>query len=338
MIRNILAIPLMIVLLFVVNLTDARAQSPKFILPVQCIFPTECYVQSYVDLDPNPQIADHACGVNTYDGHKGTDFRLRNLDLMDKGIPVVAAADGVVTRVRDGVRDVHMKLFGRKLAYRRGAGNFLVLDHGNGWRTLYGHMRKDSIAVKKGARVKAGQRLGLVGMSGLTEFPHLHFEINAKGRVIDPFVGPQPPNDCQGPKNTLWTGPALATLTYRPRFLIGAGFADVPLSREALLYGLHVRKQLSRKAPNIVYHADFAGTRVGDTFRLRIYGPDGQVFAESLDTAKKDAPVKLRLVGRKIAKRPAWPTGDYRGEFILFRDEGGNRKIFIRDERTLTIK
>src|SRR3546814_12280892 len=68
-----------------------------------------------------------------------------------------------------------VKLVGADTVRDQGLGNAVVLDHGNGWRSYYGHMRRGSIAVKKGDRVQTGQALGLVGMSGLTEFPHLAF-------------------------------------------------------------------------------------------------------------------------------------------------------------------
>ena len=177
----------------------AQAAEPALSLPVKCAFPQECYIQSYVDLDPGLGMRDRACGINTYNGHKGTDFRLRTLDLMDRGVDVIAAAAGKVVRVRDGMRDVHMRLFGRELAFKRGAGNHVVINHGDGWRTLYGHMRRGSVAVKTGDIVVAGQRLGLVGLSGMTEFPHLHFEVVNGGSVVDPFLGTENPRACKGP-------------------------------------------------------------------------------------------------------------------------------------------
>lgn len=317
---------------------STHATEPALSLPVRCAFPQECYIQSYVDLDPGPGARDRACGINSYNGHKGTDFRLRGLDLMERGVDVLAAAAGKVVRIRDGMRDVHMRLFGRKLAFRRGAGNHVVIDHGGGWRTLYGHLRRGSVSVKTGDTVAAGERIGLVGLSGLTEFPHLHFEVAKEGAVIDPFLGPDNQNDCQGPKRTLWTGAALKALGYRDRFLIAAGFADMPLSREALLYRLHVSDRFSQKAPNLVYHVDFAGLRIGDVYELRIFSPDGKTFAESRVVSKKDAPVSLRLLGRKIANRPAWPTGEYRGVFRLFREEGGKRSTFIHHETRMRVE
>ncbi len=316
----------------------AQANEPALSLPVKCAFPQECYIQSYVDLDPSLGIRDRACGINTYNGHKGTDFRLRTLDLMDRGIDVLAATAGKVVHVRDGMRDVHMSLFGRKLAFRRGAGNHVIIDHGDGWRTLYGHMRRGSVAVKTGDSVVTGQRLGLVGLSGMTEFPHLHFEVAKRGTVVDPFLGPDNPSDCKGLKRPMWTDEALKALNYQERFIIATGFADMPLSREALLYRLHVSERLSRKAPNLVFHVDFAGLRFGDVYEMRIFAPSGNVFAENRIVSEKDAPVSFQLLGRKIAKRPAWPTGEYRGVFHLYRDQNGKRTTFIRHETRMRVE
>ena len=136
----------------------------------------------------------------------------------------------------------------------------------------------------------------------------------------------------------MWTGKALKALNYRDRFLIAAGFADMPLSREALLYRLHVSDRLSRKAPNLVFHVDFAGLRVGDAYEMRIFAPPGNIFAENRIVAEKDAPVSFRLLGRKIAKRPAWPTGEYRGVFHLYRDQNGKRTTFIRHETRMRVE
>ena len=136
----------------------------------------------------------------------------------------------------------------------------------------------------------------------------------------------------------MWTGKAIKALNYRDRFLIAAGFADMPLSREALLYRLHVSDRLSRKAPNLVFHVDFAGLRVGDTYEMRIFAPLGNIFAENRIVSKKDAPVSFRLLGRKIAKRPAWPIGEYRGVFHLYRDQNGKRTTFVRHDTRMRVE
>jgi murein DD-endopeptidase MepM/ murein hydrolase activator NlpD len=63
-------------------------------------------------------------------------------------------------------------------------GNLVVLDHGNGWHTAYGNLSR--ITVKVGARVKAGERIGLAGQTGDAQRPELHFEIRRGADPVDP--------------------------------------------------------------------------------------------------------------------------------------------------------
>ena len=65
-----------------------------------------------------------------------------------------------------------------------GYGNAIIIDHGAGWVTLYGHLDRVEVAV--GDRVRAGQRVGLSGNTGLSTAPHLHFEVRRFGRSRDP--------------------------------------------------------------------------------------------------------------------------------------------------------
>ena len=63
-------------------------------------------------------------------------------------------------------------------------GNCVIIDHGNGYQTLYGHM--SSIAVSAGETVSQGQTIGYVGSTGVSTGPHCHFEVFAGGGRIDP--------------------------------------------------------------------------------------------------------------------------------------------------------
>ena len=94
--------------------------------------------------------------------HHGTDFDA------DRGSPVWAAHQGVVETA------TYMKDFGR----------VIVLNHGNGFSTLYGHLNK--ISVKYGDTVSQGQRIGDVGSSGLSTGPHLHFEMRVDHVLRNP--------------------------------------------------------------------------------------------------------------------------------------------------------
>ncbi|GAA0378255.1 peptidoglycan DD-metalloendopeptidase family protein [Bacillus horti] len=68
--------------------------------------------------------------------------------------------------------------------YHRGYGNYVVIDHGNGYETLYGHL--ESISVSKGDVVQTGDKLGVMGSTGNSTGIHLHFEIIKNGRNLNP--------------------------------------------------------------------------------------------------------------------------------------------------------
>ena len=68
--------------------------------------------------------------------------------------------------------------------WRQGYGNTVMLDHGFGYQTLYGHLFKS--LVRKGQKVKRGDIIGLVGNTGASVGPHLHYEVHLNGRPIDP--------------------------------------------------------------------------------------------------------------------------------------------------------
>jgi len=87
------------------------------------------------------------------------------------GTAILAAADGVVTTA----------------AYNAGGyGNYIIIDHGNGNMTLYAHMSQMIAGV--GQTVKQGQTIGLVGSTGLSTGPHLHFEVYIGGTRVDPLL------------------------------------------------------------------------------------------------------------------------------------------------------
>jgi murein DD-endopeptidase MepM/ murein hydrolase activator NlpD len=91
-------------------------------------------------------------------------------------------------------------------------GNGIRLDHGNGWTTWYCHLRRGSVMVAKGDPVTAGQPLALVGLSGQTTFPHLHFDLRRDGTAVDPFVGTAGGPSCGPGERPLWRADVLAEL------------------------------------------------------------------------------------------------------------------------------
>jgi hypothetical protein len=293
----------------------AAAADPAFAPPIACSIGGDCFVQNYVDADPSPEARDFTCGSLTYDGHKGTDIRLRTYVEMDRGVAVLAAAAGTVLRLRDGMDDVSVAVIGAAAIKDREAGNSVIVDHGGGWVTQYGHMKKGSIAVKVGQQVEAGDRLGEVGLSGNTEFPHLHFEVRHDDRPVDPFTDAAMGASCGGAGHALWAAP----VAYVPSGLLAHGFAPTRPDADMARHGAYAGTAPVPSSPALVFWIDMFGLQAGDAATLRLTGPDGAMVAESRSVAAKPKAQYFAFAGKK-APAGGWPAGTYRGAFRIERD------------------
>lgn len=95
------------------------------------------------------------------------------------GAEVIAVADGVIVSVRDGIPD-NVPLSPERampITSETVGGNYVMLKLAEGWYAFYAHLKPDSLRVKTGDRVRRGQVLGLLGNSGNSDAPHLHFHI-----------------------------------------------------------------------------------------------------------------------------------------------------------------
>lgn len=96
--------------------------------------------------------------------HEGMDFTAKT------GTPIYATGDGVVEKADNTAS---------------GYGNHIVIQHGYGYETLYGHLSK--YKCRAGQRVKRGDVIGYVGSTGRSEGPHLHYEVHKNGKVVNPL-------------------------------------------------------------------------------------------------------------------------------------------------------
>ena len=96
--------------------------------------------------------------------HEGMDFTAKS------GTPIYATGDGVVARADNTAS---------------GYGNHIVIRHGYGYETLYGHLSKYN--CRAGKSVKRGDVIGYVGSTGRSEAPHLHYEVHKNGKVVNPL-------------------------------------------------------------------------------------------------------------------------------------------------------
>ena len=120
------------------------------------IWPTHGWLSSSMGNRADPLTGER-------DFHPGLDISA------DKGDPVYSTADGKVTHA----------------ASAGNYGNLVIVEHGYGLETRYGHL--STFKIKLGQQVKRGDLLGLVGSTGRTTGPHLHYEVRANGRILNPL-------------------------------------------------------------------------------------------------------------------------------------------------------
>lgn len=282
-------------------------------MPADCQIGKTCFIQNYVDHDTSNGWRDFTCGPLSYDGHKGTDIALPSLSAMKRGVAVRAAAPGKVIARRDGMAD--KRATAQSEFGGRDCGNGVSIEHGKGWVTQYCHMKKGSIAVKVGQQVKAGAALGEIGLSGRTEFPHLHISVRHRGKVVDPFA-PKGNPICGNPaRKTLWR----ATPGYIPGGLISAGFSDTIPSFDRVKSGGATKAELPKHARALVLFGYAFGGRKGDQMTLRIDGPRGKIVNESFSLAKDQAQF-FQAAGRKRSFS-GWVAGRYQGHITLSRGQ-----------------
>ena len=161
---------------------------PQLVFPVDCVLGQTCEIQNYVDRDPGPGAKDYRCEERTYQDHKGVDIRVPSMAAQRAGVYVLAAAPGVIARLRDGVADVSVRSADASPVDGMECGNGVVIDHGEGWETQYCHLARNSLLVRQGEQVQAGQAIARIGLSGNTEYPHLHFTVRRDGQVVDDTV------------------------------------------------------------------------------------------------------------------------------------------------------
>ena len=299
---------------------DAKAEEViSLALPIRCQPGLTCFFQNYVDHDASDKVRDYRCGGRSYDGHDGTDIRIRNLEIQRQGVEVLAAAPGRVVGARNDMEDISIKTAGKAAIAGKECGNGAVIEHESGWRTQYCHMAKGSVRVKAGDQTAAGQPIGLVGLSGDTEFFHLHFTVRYRGKIVDPFAYGAPENSCGGGRS-IWAASLGEQMQYRAGEIIDYGFAGIAPTMELIESGEIGKHPVTSGSDALVAYVRTIGLQAGDQQFLAVQGPGGaSVSTNNLPALDRDKAQFLVIAGKKRSEA-TWPAGRYAATYRLIRD------------------
>jgi hypothetical protein len=226
-------------------------------------------VRHYVDVDSGAGFKDYQNGDRSYDGHKGTDFGVPNFRSMDENFPILAAAPGIVLSV---IQDNYDRNIGTPPP--DAVSNAVEVQHENGYVFRYSHLKQWSVVVNIGDQVQAGQKLAVVGSSGQSGGPHLHFAIlDTGGNVVDPFL------------EELWISPPEYEL---PISLMDVVLTDEPISDIATIIDPSDNVSSIPYGGTLGIGLAVAGGDVGSEIAFRLRDADGEVLSEGLITFRRN--------------------------------------------------
>lgn len=261
----------------------AALAQPVLTWPVACKLNESCWFMNYADMQAEAgRVRDPSCKTRTYDGHNGTDIAITDIESFTKGIDVLAAASGTVFRLRDGEEDALKKTsdIAAITESKRECGNGIILDHGDGWLTQYCHLKNGSLKVKQGDKVKAGQPIAQIGLSGITQHPHLHLSVLKDQAPVDPFTGQALAGRCGidvYAKTNMWQD---KQISYQAFSLIDGGFTSAKPDFERLSHTGEKPAPATASSKSLIFWMTGFGAEAGDEYQIVIKGPDGKTLLD----------------------------------------------------------
>ncbi|MBX9454569.1 MAG: M23 family metallopeptidase [Rhizobium sp.] len=301
-------------------LAASPAMALELRLPADCRLGEDCFLQQFPDMKKGDGAIDPFCGIATYDGHDGVDLRVLSMKDITRAVPVVAVADGEVLRGRDGVEDRLVDTPGaREAIMPRACGNGVVIAHADGLETQYCHLRRGSIVVRPGQKLKAGDKIGEVGASGLAQFPHVHLTVRLDGAEVDPLTGRKVGEDCVADPSDarpLFSPAVMAMMKPLQPEILGLGLSGSLVDYDTLVVDGPPPQATTADAVRVAW-VWLANVKVGDTLRIVLDGPDGERLTDN--TTKpldRNKAIYFSYAGKKGSPVP----GSYRLDVTVLRD------------------
>ncbi len=236
-------------------------------------------ISNFVDHDATTGAKDFNCGSRTYDAHAGTDFftvpfwwKKKN----ENAVEIVAAADGIIVAKAQTRPDTVCAMCPVGAPPECFYWNAVYLRHADGTVSMYGHMKQNSLTTKVvGDAVSKGEFLGIVGSSGNSSGPHMHFEVwqdTFFTKLLDPWGGACNPDGTA----SMWDA---QEPYYNPKIIKVMTGSALPQMNQC--YNGAEEKTFAKSdfalGQDVVYVTNFVrDNRVGGpNYRLAVFNPDG---------------------------------------------------------------
>ena len=218
-------------------------------------------------------------------------------------------------------------------------GNGVRTDQGGGWATPYCHPRRNTVTVNRGARVEAGDVLGVIGSFSQANTPHLHFQVERDGMPVDPFTGRQGARPARRDATGSLAGFAVAgSRTAGSRRLWAAPHLPCRRGHRPPRIGPGPLRPLpdgsAHEHRELVAYVVLLGVVGGTTADTVITGPNGAVVFENSAEVLRDFARYFTFAGT-LRPGSSWPAGTYEARFVVATPEGGYR---ITDTASIVLR
>ena len=295
----------------------SRTVAVRMSPPLQCArssgYEEISAISNQVDHNPRSGSLDYNCGSRSYDGHTGTDYFPRPFpwtSMTEDWAQVVAAAPGTIVMKQDGFFDRECSLGARDW-------NAIYIRHSDGSVTWYGHFKAGSLTDKSaGDEVAAGEFLGIVGSSGNSTGPHLHFEIHdAEGKLVDPFAG-----SCNNTTRESWW---MRQESYPLSRINLVAFHDqLPEMSVCYTDDEELPHFQNRFYPGETLYLGlyYRDPRTSQNVKIRVYQPDGRLFKQWEQIVSFTALAGYDILQIRLNRKPTFGTWtakiEYEGEVV----------------------
>ncbi len=196
-------------------------------------------------------------------------------------------------------------------------GNSVVIEHNNGWSTIYCHLKKDSINVKVGDFAKEGGKIAEIGLSGKTNFPHLYFSVLHNKNYFDPFSGLElTDNSIKEKYEPLWSPTTLENLEYQKIIVSNIGVSDKKLSMEQVKNGNYEKTEILNNIQSIYLHVYGFHFNKGDFIKISLTDPDQKkILTDSIKVTSDEMENLFNF--EKKREGAAWKPGIYNAKISV---------------------